>query len=148
VREKLDDPAFSGWFVTFANYSGPQSNGSYNVPACTWEKCSGLYHDQSQTPEFGGGLHNGGCIEECDCGANPCGEYIFDHRNDSFSDWFVEEYMISNETLKHRPAISLGYLDDWMSLRGPSETSRYFIEDTGARKTPGWPRSWANFSLL
>ena len=55
VREKLDDPKYSGWFVKFANYSGPQNNGSYNVPACTWEKCSGLYHDQSQTPEYGGG---------------------------------------------------------------------------------------------
>ena len=42
VREKLDDPAFAGWFVPFANYSGPQSNGSYNVPACTFEKCSGF----------------------------------------------------------------------------------------------------------
>ena len=45
VREKLDDPAFSGWFVRFKNYERPQSNGSYNVPACTFEKCSGLYHE-------------------------------------------------------------------------------------------------------
>ena len=132
VREKLDDPAYNGWFVRFANYTGPSSNGSYNVPACTFEKCSGFYHDQSQTPEMGGGSHNGGCVEECDCGDAPCGEYIFDHMNASFSDWFVNEWMISNETLRHSPQISLGYLDDWMSLHGPSETNGHFIQDTGS----------------
>lgn len=131
VREKLDDPAYSGWFVRFANYSG--GNGSYHVPACTFGKCSGFYHDQVQTPEMGGGSHNGGCHEECDCGVAPCGEYVFDHRNDSFSDWFINEWMISNRTLKHSPqAISLGYLDDWMRLTGPTEMEGHFIEDTGS----------------
>ena len=102
VREKLEDPSYAGWFVRFANYRGPQSNGSYHVPACTFEKCSGFCacrfpllhvnrlsylrfaadafvadHDQLQTPELGGSLHNGGCKEECDCGKAPCGEYIF-----------------------------------------------------------------------
>ena len=77
VREKLEDPSYAGWFVPFDNYRGPQSNGSYHVPACTFEKCSGFYHDQLQTPELGGSLHNGGCKEECDCGKAPCGEYIF-----------------------------------------------------------------------
>ena len=102
VREKLEDPSYAGWFVPFANYRGPQSNGSYHVPACTFEKCSGFCacrfpllhlnrlsylrfaadsfvadHDQLQTPELGGSLHNGGCKEECDCGKAPCGEYIF-----------------------------------------------------------------------
>jgi hypothetical protein len=48
VREKLDDPAYSGWFVRFANYI--RGNGSYYVPACTFEKCSRFYHDQEQTP--------------------------------------------------------------------------------------------------
>lgn len=55
-------------------------------------KCSGFYHDQEQTPEhIGGGKDypvDGECMEQCDCGAtNPCGEYIFNHRNASFSDW-------------------------------------------------------------
>lgn len=36
VREKLDDPAYAGWFVKFKDYKGPQSNGSYHVPACDW----------------------------------------------------------------------------------------------------------------
>lgn len=52
----------------------------------------------------------------------PCGEYVFDHRNESFSDWFINEWMISNRTLQHAPqAISLGYLDDWMKETGPTE---------------------------
>ena len=40
--------------------------------------------------------------------------------------------MISNETLLHKPAISLGYLDDTMSVHGPSEEDRHFINDTGS----------------
>ena len=58
VREKLDDPAYSGWFVKFKGYKGRSSNNSYHVPACDWygnathpPKCSGFYHDQAQTPE-------------------------------------------------------------------------------------------------
>lgn len=62
MREKLDDPAYSGWFVRFKDYKGPQSNNSYHVPACTYEKCSGFYHDQEQTPEYPHG--DGSCMEE------------------------------------------------------------------------------------
>jgi hypothetical protein len=54
VREKLSDPAYSGWFIKFKDYNGPSSNHSYHVPACTYEKCSGLYHDQEETPEWPG----------------------------------------------------------------------------------------------
>ena len=77
VREKLDDPAYSGWFIKFKDYRGPASNHSYApaVPACTFEKCSQFYHDQEQTPAHPHG--DGSCVEECDCGVNPCGEYIF-----------------------------------------------------------------------
>lgn len=46
VREKITDPAYSGWFLQFKDYKGPSSNHSYHVPACTYEKCSGFYHDQ------------------------------------------------------------------------------------------------------
>jgi len=145
VREKLDDPRFSGWFVKFKGYEGPASNGTYHVPACDWfgnatdpPKCSGFYHDQEQTPNHAGGGKayrvDGQCVEQCDCGAvNPCGEYIFDHRNDSFSEWFTSEYMISSETLLHKPTpISLGWLDDSMKLTGPTEEDTNFIADTGS----------------
>jgi hypothetical protein len=41
--------------------------------------------------------------------------------------------MISNETLRHKPhALSLGYLDDSMTLHGPTEEDSHFIADTAS----------------
>ena len=139
VREKLEDPAYSGWFVRFKDYRGPSSNGSYHVPACTYvtgapPKCSGFYHDHQLTPQANHGGYGGGCDGGCDCGAEtPCGEYIFDHRNDSFADWFVNGYMVNNQTLNHSPLpIGLGWLDDTMLLAGPTEENHNFVADTGS----------------
>ena len=54
VREKITDPAYSGWFLKFKP-GGSMANGSWHSPPCTTdasgEKCSMLYHDQEQTPE-------------------------------------------------------------------------------------------------
>jgi len=153
VREKLDDPKYASWFIKFKDYKGPESNNSYHVPACDWAppnpKCSGFYHDQKQTPEHPGGGKpypvDGACKEQCDCGkTNPCGEYIFDHRGGqiegrTFREWFINEYMISNETLLHKnpdtgkpQQIGLGWLDDSMTINGPTEEDRNYIADTGA----------------
>ena len=98
-----------------------------------------------QTPEHskpGGGSYlayrvDGECIEQCDCGTtNPCAEYIFDHRGgevegQTFRDWWINEYMISNETLFHKnpqtgepQMIGLGWLDDSMQLKGPTEEDK------------------------
>ena len=95
-REKLDDPAYSGWFMPFHAYpnGGWQKNHTYTVSPCTDGKCSGLWHDQTQTPEHHklgdaelrveGQPHydNGVCVDECDCGLQPCGEYIYDRKSD------------------------------------------------------------------
>eukprot|EP00666_Eupelagonemidae_sp_cell4sb_P015195 gene15195-18755_t len=63
VREKIVDPAYSGWFLRFKE-GGTNGTGVWNVPRCTKgtnpaavEKCSDLYHDQEQTPKAppGGG---------------------------------------------------------------------------------------------
>lgn len=166
VRLKLDDPAYASWFIKFDGFSnspypggptnGQAQNGSYHVPTCDWfnngttpPRCSGFYHDQEQTPEHpGGGAPypvDGACITQCDCGpTNPCGEYIFDHRGGevngrTFTDWFVNEYMITNETLFHRDPVSgapapigLGWLDDSMTMSGPTEEDGNYIADTGA----------------
>ena len=61
VREKLLDPAYAGWFLTFHDYKGPASNMTYAVPACTGHKCSRFYHDQDQTPQHPKG--DGSCTE-------------------------------------------------------------------------------------
>lgn len=54
-------------------------------------------------------------------------------------DWFVNEYMISNETLLHKnpetgepQPIGLGWLDDSMRMTGPTEEDSHYIADTGA----------------
>jgi len=88
VRKKLDDPAFSGFFLKFNSTSGQP-----HVPRCdnrtSPPKCSIFYHDQLQSPEWNGtvdvhSLNDGNCTAGgCDCGKNPCGEYLYDHRNGS-----------------------------------------------------------------
>ena len=127
VRDKLSDPRYQGWFHKFKDYQGPASNHSYHVPACTYAKCSGLYHDQQETPEYPGTFYS--CTSECDCGPElPCGEYVFNHANDTFGEWFVHSYMISNETLLRRPlSIGLGWMDDSMTLNGPTEMDKNFV---------------------
>ena len=70
VREKLDDPAYSGFFVKF------KANGSVHVPRCDTNyqpsKCSPYYHDQVNTPQYNGSLQNGNCAPDpCDCGKHP-----------------------------------------------------------------------------
>lgn len=163
VREKIDDPKYASWFIKFKGFSnspypggqGKSVNGTFHVPTCDWynngtaPRCSGFYHDQEQTPEHPGGgpayRVDGDCIEQCDCGTtNPCGEYIFDHRGGevegrTFRDWFINEYMISNETLFHKnpvtgesQVIGLGWLDDSMTPHGPTEEDKNYIADTGA----------------
>jgi hypothetical protein len=154
VREKLDDPQYAGWFVRFKDYRGRASNNSYHMgaPACDWygdgksgpPKCSGFYHDQGQAPTREGAgpayarpNHKSNvCIEQCDCGpTNPCGEYTFDHRNASFAKWYVDEWMISNQTLLHNPPISLGWLDDSIGFNGVSELMTphgSWVLDTGS----------------
>ena len=138
---------------------GKAQNNSFHVPACDWynngtgtttaPRCSGFYHDQEQTPEHPGGgaayRVDGACSEQCDCGGtNPCAEYVFDHRGGqvegrTFRQWFINEYMVTNETLFHKDpvsgqpqAIGLGWIDDAMSASGPTEEDHNYMADTGA----------------
>ena len=117
------DPADANWFVPYHAYphggwqrnhsckvptpSGPCASDEYTTQPCTYERCSGLWHDQTQVPRWpgphseqqrlGGGsddgkppqYDNGVCSAECDCGKLPCGNYIYNHLNDSMSEWFT-----------------------------------------------------------
>jgi len=133
VREKLDDDGFAGWFYRFKDYKGRASNNSYHVPACDLDKCSGFYHAPEHTPQYPvGGPAQGSCREKCDCGKNPCAQYVFDFRNASFQDWFVDHYIINSATILHQPvAIGVGWLDDDMTMAGPTELDPNFLVDTG-----------------
>jgi hypothetical protein len=97
TRNKLDDPAYSGFFLRF----DPEAAPSYHVPPCAAENhthCSRFYHDQEQTPEVPTSENanpDGKCVDYCDCGLHPCGEYLFDHRNGTMlRDFLVKDVVL------------------------------------------------------
>eukprot|EP01061_Rhynchopus_euleeides_P026720 TRINITY_DN43531_c0_g1_i1.p1 TRINITY_DN43531_c0_g1~~TRINITY_DN43531_c0_g1_i1.p1 ORF type:complete len:453 (+),score=152.80 TRINITY_DN43531_c0_g1_i1:179-1360(+) len=144
VRQKLDDPAYSGFFLRFKD----GANGSYHVPACTGSKCSEFYHDQEQTPAVptpSDPHPDGSCTEgECDCGKNPCGEYLWDHRNGTMlRDFLINEVILGASSVGH-PDIDGLFIDDfWCSslvngshactdpVQGPSEVDSHNQADMG-----------------
>ena len=74
LREKIEDPQYAGWFVPFA-----ATNDESVTPRCEMNPrlkkklCSDLFHTRLAWTENG---H--------DCGDKiPCGDYVFDHRNES-----------------------------------------------------------------
>ena len=109
VREILDDPAYSGFFLKFGT-------GPTHVPMCAAEnatKCSVYYHDQEQTPEVAPGSDGICNADGCDCGLLPCGEYLFDYRNGTqLQDWIVNE-LILGETAIGAPEVDGLFLDDF-----------------------------------
>eukprot|EP01103_Thecamoeba_quadrilineata_P004919 TRINITY_DN14791_c0_g1_i1.p1 TRINITY_DN14791_c0_g1~~TRINITY_DN14791_c0_g1_i1.p1 ORF type:complete len:454 (+),score=61.54 TRINITY_DN14791_c0_g1_i1:37-1398(+) len=166
VRNILDDPQYSGFFLKFANYSTVNARNKtyYHVPACTTQdgvtKCSEFYHDQEQTPEvpsLSDRHPDGACQLYCDCGTVPCGEYLFDHRNGSLlTEWLIKDYILS-DTAVGSPFIDGLFIDDyWCSdiingsqnctdpVQGPSEIDPYSQIDMGlsdediADITEGW----------
>jgi hypothetical protein len=119
VREKLVDPAYAGFFLSYAtsatNPSSPACDTAYSPPLC-----SRLYHDQMQTPQYK--VHddgqNGTCFAPCDCGGVPVGEYLFDLRNNSARE-FLLEHVLSSTALGH-PSVTGLYLDDyWVNHQEP-----------------------------
>jgi hypothetical protein len=161
VREKLDDPQYSGWFLPFKP-GGSLPNGSYHVPPCTGSKCSNLYHDQEQTPGYPHG--DGSCAEPCDCGKSPCGEYLWDHRNASLREWLVIEYMLGATGLGSG-VVQGFFVDDYWSgpqgsnnslpgtAPGPSEIDSHCLEDMGLSDsdvediTQGWIETMSAMQL-
>jgi len=158
VREKLDDPAYSGFFLKFK--PKPSSLNSEfsdisdtHVPRCAREdqtKCSRFYHDQLQTPEVptpDDPNPDGSCDGYCDCGSQPCGEYLFDHRNGTMLLEFLINEHIGGEFGLDNPNIDGFFMDDyWCSdieqqqkgldacrnpAQGPSEVDKFNQEDMG-----------------
>ena len=73
VREKLNDPTYSGFFLKFDPHH--QRRHNYHVSPCAREntsKCSLYYHDQEQTPQVptpdDDPDPDGSCVDYCDCG--------------------------------------------------------------------------------
>ena len=121
MRLKLEDPAYSSWFLHYS--AVPPVNGtSYFSPPCDPNfdppLCSSLYHDSTQSPDFDkapGCRFGGDCAVQvpgfpygdgncsapaCDVGAVPVGEYVFDRRGWNVSvngqtmrRWWIDEYL-------------------------------------------------------
>ena len=81
VREKLDDPAYSGWFVKYNEYpsGGYNKNNTYFAGPCTYPnghegpplqanassgKCSPYYHEQTQVPQHHAKLTSEEALED------------------------------------------------------------------------------------
>ena len=154
VRKKLDDPNYSGFFLKFDSTNVRQ----YHVPLCANEDpthCSMYYHDQLQTPQVpttDQPYPDGVCTDNhCDCGMNPCGEYLFDHRNGTMlREWLIQEVILGPTAIGHADIDGL-FLDDfWCSdllcrnsnnvilgcpcndpVQGPTEVDRYSQMDMG-----------------
>jgi len=151
VREKLDDPIYSGFFLKFKPSNG--STKDTHVPRCALEdpnKCSIFYHDQEQTPEVptpSSPNPDGSCDQYCDCGSQPCGEYLWDHRNGTMLRNFLLNEHIAGENGLGNPNIDGFFIDDfWCSdilnqergygpcndpVQGPTEVDRFSQEDMG-----------------
>ena len=162
VREILADPAYSGFFLHFRP-NGSLANASYHVPACdtTYSPplCSAYYHDQEQSPAVPSPSNpnpDGACVGNCDCGAVPCGEYLWDWRNSSVAPWIIANHIGGPNGLDNA-AISGYFIDDfWCSnivngtgacgdpVQGPTEIDAHSQADMGlsdqdiADITNGW----------
>eukprot|EP01083_Nonionella_stella_P271962 922015_1 len=162
IREKIVDPAYSGWFLNF------KKDGPYHVPPCTNttingktnSKCSMIYHDLEQTPKYPGLCHS-----ICDCGNNlPCGEYLYDHRNESMQKWLtntfilssannagllnknIDGFFIDDQWYDHQQ-YSTGMCSGYNTFGGPTEEDKNCAQDMGLSAndvkdiTNGWQQS-------
>jgi len=154
IRKKLEDPQYSGWFLTYTP-GGSLPNGSYYANPCDYDfspaKCSSLYHDQVQSPGHpqAGRPEDGNCTAPCDCGSIPCGEYFWNWTNGTMlQTWFVNEHLLGPTGLAN-PNISGFYFDDgfadavtrnpsdpWCSgspVGGPTEADPHCWQDMGLK---------------
>eukprot|EP00759_Apiculatamorpha_spiralis_P009672 PhF_6_TR16920/c0_g1_i2/m.25418 len=92
IRVKISDPQYSGWFLPFAKNVTPV------VPA----QGSPFYHDQEGVPSG-------------NCGV-PCGEYLFDHRNQSLREYLVNTYVMGPNGMGN-PNVDGIFIDDFWSNR-------------------------------
>jgi len=120
LREKLEDPAYSGWWIKFGPHNDPML-----TPPCEFNPrlnrtlCTDLFHTRLAWTEKG---H--------DCGDRvPCGDYVFDHRNQSLRHWLVEEYFMGRMGMGHA-AVEGFLIDDWWTHGGPAEVP-HFLQGTG-----------------
>lgn len=162
VRRALDDPDYAGFFLRFKP-GGAFPNGTWHVPACDTAfdppKCSPYYHDQLQTPGVPGGVNphpDGVCNVTCDVGSQPAGEYLWDWRNASLTQYIIDNVVFGPHALGS-DLIDIVFIDDfWCSnllngtgactdpVQGPTEVDPNSQADMGLSDedvralTEGW----------
>jgi hypothetical protein len=115
VWTKLAAPAFDGWFLKFSganNYHVPPCDDNYDPPLC-----SAHYHDIGQTPGHPRG--DGDCVEKCNCGGVPCGEYLWDHRNTSLRTYILNEVVLGLNGLQNENVSGFFFDDGWSDSPAP-----------------------------
>jgi len=116
VRTLLEDKSQWGLFMPL---KGCMSDvGNY---ICGPNATQNLYHDFEQTPRG-------------DCGEGvECGEYVFNHRNESLRDFLLGEYFFGKMGAGN-PLVDGFYVDDGWSSAGPSEMDSNAVEKMGMSK--------------
>ena len=138
VGNKIADPAYAGWFLKFrpggaVDLGNKTGNPSWHSDPCTGGVCSELFHSQDQTPKAAEcGDH------KCDCGGGgiPCGEYIWDHRNESLREWLIGQHVMGPLGMGNANVTGF-YFDDewarsghgWATLNLPGDPRPYNISD-------------------
>ena len=116
-----------------------------HVPMCDRaapDKCNRQhYFDQNQCPQKPGLNWSNDTLDvyqqlvckgaSCDCGASPCGEFLFNFANASAVEWWLNVHM--GEGMNH-PSVDGLLLDDFWSDNGPSEIDSNMLLDMGMSK--------------
>ena len=115
-----------------------------HVPMCDKAapaKCNSVhYFDQNQVPQVPGDNWSNDTQDvyqqlvcfgsSCNCGASPCGEYLFNFSTPEMVDWWLLEHMGGGLGLDH-PDVDGLILDDYWTSSGPSEIDSNMLLDMG-----------------
>ena len=160
VREKLEDPAYSAWFMNFASpLPNITQQGNANTTCDNTfkpPKCSMLFHDSVQTPGFPHG--DGDCAAPgCDVGKTlPIGAYLFNPsaanvsiNGQTFTEWYIDDYLFGKNGGAN-PNISGFFFDDQFNPNGVTE-SLGTLSNLGLTKAEGQQYSeyyWAYMNMV
>ena len=133
VRKALQNRSLWGFFLPWANttarnYSagGAGENLYYDTvqsPHAAVAPWNGKCQCIDQNPHYGAHACNGSEPQPiCECGLGlPCGQFMFDFRNDSLVSWLNSEYLGGALGLGS-PNVDFFFLDDsWEDPSGPTE---------------------------
>jgi len=151
----------ASWFLGFAPgvaTHSPRCDTNFAPP-----RCSNLFHDQVQTPQFpNNSKYDGTCSQPCDCGPVACGEFLWDHTEPAVRDFIVNEYMLGAGGLASGVLDGFSLDDAWSNhtnagsnacdgspIGGPSEVDSFCMTDMNLTQgdvdavTAGWAETVA-----